>query len=76
MLGLPVGGLSPGLELLLQAWTDRTGTLRDGWGGADGIGRRLGGRRRGTELVQLRGRDPQGSEAKDGSRVVIHDGRV
>jgi hypothetical protein len=28
--GLPVGGLSPGLELLFQAWTDRARRLRDG----------------------------------------------
>ena len=76
MLGLPVGGLPPGLELLLQAWADRTGALGDGGCGADGTGRRLGRRRRGSELVQLRGRDPQGSEAKDGGRAVIHGGRV
>ena len=35
MLGLPVGGLPPGLELLLQAWANWTGALGDGWGGAE-----------------------------------------
>jgi hypothetical protein len=39
MLGLPVGGLPPGLELLLQAWANRTGALRDGRSRADGTGR-------------------------------------
>jgi hypothetical protein len=28
MLGLPVGRLTPGFEILLQAWANRTGTLR------------------------------------------------
>jgi hypothetical protein len=75
MHSLPVGGLAPGLELLLQAWADRTGALGDGRGGADGTGQLIG-RRRGSELVQLRGRDPEGSEATDGGRAVIHGGRV
>jgi hypothetical protein len=30
MHGLPIGDLPPGLELLLQAWANRTGALRDG----------------------------------------------
>ena len=76
MLGLPVGGLSPGLELLVQAWADRTGALGDGRCGAEGIGRRLVADGRGSELVQLRGRERQGSEAKDGGQIVIHGGRV
>ena len=76
MHGLPVGGLPPGLELLLQAWANRTGALRDGRSGADGTGRRLGRRWRGAESVPFRDRDPQGSEAKNGGRAVIHGGRV
>ena len=39
MHGLPVGGLPPGLELLLQAWANRTGALRKRRSGADGRGR-------------------------------------
>jgi hypothetical protein len=75
MLGLPVGGLAPGLELLLQAWANRTGALGDRWGGADRSGR-FGSKRRGSALVQFRDRDPHGIEAKEGGRAVIHDGRV
>src|SRR5947209_4763793 len=76
MLGLPVGGLAPGLELLLQARADRTGALGDGRGGAGGTGRRLGRRRRGSELIRLRGGDAQGCQAQEGGRAVIHGGRV
>jgi hypothetical protein len=76
MLGLPVGGLPPGLEFLLQAWANRTGALRDERGGADGTGRRFGRRGRGSESVQFRDCDPHRSEAKDRSRAVIHGGRV
>ena len=36
---LPIGGLPPGLELLLQAWTNRAGAVRDRRSGADGTGR-------------------------------------
>ena len=42
MHGPPVGGLPPGLELLLQAWANRAGALRDRRSGADRTGRRLG----------------------------------
>ena len=35
MHGLPVGGLAPGLELLLQTRANRTGTLRQRRGGTD-----------------------------------------
>src|SRR5262249_34385535 len=38
--GLPVAGLSPGLELLGEAWANRTGTVRDGWCGAGRVRRR------------------------------------
>ena len=34
MHGLPVGGLSPGLELLSQPWADRARSLGDGGSGA------------------------------------------
>jgi hypothetical protein len=65
MHGLPVGCLPPGFELLLQAWANQTGTLRDGRSGANGTERRLGRRQRRSESVQFRGRDPQGNEAKN-----------
>jgi hypothetical protein len=76
MHGPPVGGLPPGLELLLQAWANRAGALRDRRSGADRTGRRLGRSARGTESVQFRDRDPCGSEAKNGGRAIIHKGRV
>jgi hypothetical protein len=76
MLGLPVGGLAPGLELLLQAWADRTGAVGDGRSRADRSGQRFGRRRRGSESVQLRDRDPHGMEAEFGGRAVIHGRRV
>jgi hypothetical protein len=76
MLGLPVGGLPPGLELLLQAWADRTRALGDGRSGTDGIGRSFGRRGRRSESVQFRDRDPHGIETKYGGRTVIHGGRV
>ena len=76
MHGLPVGGLAPGLEFLLQARADRTGALGKGRGGADGTGRRRGQRRRGPESVQFRDRDPLGGEAKHGGGAVIHGGRI
>jgi hypothetical protein len=58
MHGLPVGGLAPGLELLLQAWANRARTLRDRRSGADGTRRRLGRRRRSAKSVQFRDGDP------------------
>lgn len=76
MLSLPVGGLPPGFELLVQAWANRTGALGDGRCGADRTGRRLRRRRRGAESVEFSDRDPQGSVAEDGGRAVIHDDRV
>jgi hypothetical protein len=39
MHGLPIGGLAPGLELLLQAWTNRTGALGNRRSGTDRTGR-------------------------------------
>ena len=39
---LPIGGLPPGLELLLQSRANRTRALRDGRSRADGAGRRIG----------------------------------
>ena len=71
-----LGGLPPGLELVLQSWASRTGALGMGRSGAAGTGRRRGRRRRGPESVQFRDRDPQGSEAKDGGGAVIHEGRI
>ena len=50
----PIGGLPPGLELLLQAWADRAGTLRDRRRGADGSGGRLGSSGRGAALGEIR----------------------
>ncbi|MBV8383049.1 MAG: hypothetical protein JOZ63_10595 [Planctomycetaceae bacterium] len=74
--GLPVGGLAPRLELLLEPRTDRTGALRQGRGGTDGSGRRRLRRRTNGAPAQFRDRDPQGSETKHGGRTVIHDGRI
>ena len=76
MHGLPIGGLSPGFEFLLQAWANRTGALRNGRSGADGAGRRLGTRRRSPESIPSRDRDPQGDETRYGARAAIHDGRL
>jgi hypothetical protein len=76
MLGLPVGGLAPGLEFLLQAWANRTGAMGDGRSRADRSGQRFGRRRRSSESVQFRDRDPDGMEAEYGGRVVIHGRRV
>ena len=72
----PIGGLPPGLELLLQAWADRAGTWRDRRRGADGSEGRLGSSGRGAALVQFGDRDPQRREAKDGGRVIVHSGRA
>ena len=55
---LPVAGEPIRLELLLQPRADRTGTLRQRWGGTDRSGRR--GLRRWTsgEPAELRDRNP------------------
>jgi hypothetical protein len=53
-----------------------TGALRKDRSRADGTEGRIRRRRRGAESVQFRDRDPQGSEAKDGGRAIIHGGRV
>ena len=66
MLSLPVGGLAPRLELLLQAWANRTRAVGDGRSRADRSGPRFGRRRRGSESVQFRDRDPYGMEAEYG----------
>jgi hypothetical protein len=76
MHGLPVGGLAPGLELLLQARANRTGAVGDGWSRADRSIRRLVRRWRVPESVRFRGRDPHRSQAEEGGRAVIHGGRV
>src|SRR5207248_7191073 len=73
---LPRGGLPPGLELLLQAGANRAGALRDRRSRADGTGRQLRRSTCGAALVQFRDGDPQGSEAEDGGRTIVHGGRV
>jgi hypothetical protein len=76
MHGLPVGGLAPGLELLLEAGANRTRALRDGGSRAEGGRCRVGRRGRGAESVQFRDRDPEGGKAENGGRPVVHGGRV
>jgi hypothetical protein len=74
--GSPVGGLAPGLELLLEARANRTGALRQGRGGTDGSDRCSGCGRTGTRPAQVRDRDAEGGEAEYGSRPVVHVGRI
>jgi len=76
MHGSPVGGLAPGLELLLEARANRTGALRQGRGGADGSDRCSECGRTGTRPAQFRDRDAEGGEAEHGSRPVVHVGRI
>jgi hypothetical protein len=76
MHGPPVGGLPPGLELLVEARANRTGALRQGQGGTDGNDRYSGYGRTGARPAQFRDRDPEGGEAEYGSRPVVHAGRI
>jgi hypothetical protein len=76
MHGPPVGGLSPRLELLLQARANRTGTLRQSRGGTDRNDGRSGCGRTSTRPAQFRDRDAYGSEIEYRGRPVVHVGRI
>ena len=74
VLGLPVGGLTKRLEILIQPWANRTGTLRQGRSGTDRSSRRRLRRRTGRASVKTQDRNAQGSETKHGGGTVIHVG--
>jgi hypothetical protein len=76
MHGLPVSGLSPGLELLLEPRANRAGALGPGRCGTDGSQRRSGRGRTGARPAQFRDRDASGREAEYGGRPVVHVGRI
>src|SRR5205807_9021405 len=72
MHGPPVGGLAPGLELLLQPRANRTGTLRQERGGTGRSDGRGGWGRTSDRPSQFRDRDAERSKAEDGGRPIVH----
>src|SRR5277367_190800 len=75
VLGLPVGGLTKRLEILIEPRANRTGGLGERRSRTNGFGNRVMRWRARGEAAQFRDRNPQGSEAEHGSRSIVHVGR-
>jgi hypothetical protein len=76
MHGLPVGGLAPGLELLLEARANRTGALRQRRGGTDRSDERSSRGRTSARPAHFQDRDAEGGEAESSGQPVVHGGRI
>ncbi len=74
VLGLPVGGLTKRLEILIQPRANRTRTLRQRWSGTDRSRRRRLRRRTSGDSAKFRDRNAEGSETKHGCGTVVHVG--
>jgi hypothetical protein len=74
VLGLPIGGLTKRLEIVIQPWVNRIWTHRQGWSGTDRSSRRRLRRRTSGASAKFRSRNAQGSETKHGGGTVIDVG--